>query len=246
MTFSLQFVLDIAPIIMTSPSFLITGTDTEIGKTWASLALMHYLKNQGLRVAGMKPVATGCRETTQGLRNEDAEQLLQLSGLNTDYVLVNPYHFLPPISPHIAAAQVNQRIDLDKIIKAHQELSTQADVVLVEGIGGWRVPLNDVQFIKDIAQALDSKIILVIGIRLGCINHGLLTVEAIARDGCDLIGWIANIIDPDFSAQTSIDTLKFRINAPLLGQLPFLARQNIAHLAKNIEGEPLMKYIKGK
>lgn len=231
---------------MTSPSLFITGTDTEIGKTWCSLALMQYLKNQGLRVAGMKPVATGCRETAQGLKSEDAEQLLKMSGLNMDYLLVNPYHFLPPVSPHIAAAEAKQRIDLDTIVKAHRELSTHADVVLVEGIGGWRVPLSEIHSVKDIAQSLDSKVILVIGIRLGCINHGLLTAEAIVRDGCDLIGWIANIIDPDFSAQTSIDTLQSRIHAPLLGQLPFLAQQNSAKLAENIAGAPLMKYITEK
>jgi len=149
---------------------------------------------------------------------------------------------VPPLSPHIAAAQANQTIDLKHIIQAHRKLSAQSDVVLVEGIGGWRVPLSDQHSVKDMVQALESKVILVVGIRLGCINHGLLTAETIVRDGCDLIGWIANIIDPDFSAHTSIETLQRRINAPFLGQLPFLAQQNIAELAKNIDGAPLMKY----
>jgi len=226
-------------------SFLITGTDTEIGKTWASLALIHYFKNQGFKVAGMKPVATGCRDTEQGLRNEDAEQLLNLSGLNLLYNLVNPYTFVPPLSPHIAAAQLEQTIRLDKIIQAYQILNAQADIVIVEGIGGWRVPLNDTQSIKDIAQAIELKVILVVGIRLGCINHGLLSAESIVQDGCDLVGWIANIIDPDFSAQSSIDTLKTRIKAPLLGQLPFLKKQDVSQLARGIKGAPLMNYLKG-
>jgi len=226
-------------------SFLITGTDTEIGKTWCSLALIQYFKNQGINVAGMKPVATGCRDTAQGLRNDDAEQLLNLSGLNLPYDLVNPYTFVPPLSPHIAAAQLGQTIQLDKIIQAYQTLNAQADTVIVEGIGGWRVPLNETQSIKDIAQIAELKVILVVGIRLGCINHGLLTAEAIVQDGCDLVGWIANIIDPDFSAQSSIDTLKNRIKAPLLGQLPFLKEQNIPQLAQGIVGTPLMKYFKG-
>jgi len=225
-------------------SFLITDTDTEIGKTWCSLALIQYFKNQGVSVAGMKPVATGCRNTEQGLRNDDAEQLLNLSGLNLPYDLVNPYTFVPPLSPHIAAAQVGQTIQLDKIIQAYQLLSAQADSIIVEGIGGWRVPLNETQSIKDVVQLTELKVILVVGIRLGCINHGLLTAEAIVRDGCNLVGWIANIIDPDFSAQSSIDTLKSRIKAPLLGQLPFLKHQNISRLTQNIAGEPLIHYLK--
>ncbi len=213
-------------------SWFITGTDTEVGKTWYTLALIQHLKNQGLRVAGMKPIASGSEATQAGLRNSDAEQILKTSGLDVPYDWVNPYAFAPPIAPHIAAAQIGQTIELENIITHSQQLAAQADALVIEGVGGWRVPLNRTQSLKDIVLALKMPVILVVGLRLGCINHALLSAETIIRDGCTLAGWVANPIDPDFDAQASIETLKERLEVPLLAQLPYLETLNIGKLAQ--------------
>jgi len=215
-------------------SWFITGTDTEVGKTWYTLALIQHLKNQGLRVAGMKPIASGCEATQAGLRNSDAEQILKTSGLDVPYDWVNPYAFAPPIAPHIAAAQVGQTIELETIISQYQQLAAQAEALVIEGVGGWRVPINRTQSLKDIVLALKVPVILVVGLRLGCINHALLSAETIIRDGCTLAGWIANPIDPDFDAQASIETLKERLEVPLLAEMPYLEALNIGKLAQAI------------
>jgi len=215
-------------------SCFVTGTDTEIGKTWCTLALIQYLKNQGLRVAGMKPIASGCHSTETGLTNSDAEQILQLTELSVPYDWVNPYAFEPPIAPHLAAAQVGQTIELENIITKYELLSAQADAVVIEGVGGWRVPMNANQSLKDIVLALQVPVILVVGLRLGCINHALLTAETIIGDGCTLAGWIANPIDPNFDAQGSIDTLTEYLTVPLLAQMPYLAFQEVEQLAQAI------------
>jgi len=206
--------------------WFITGTDTGVGKTRVTLALMQHYQQQGWRVAGMKPVATGCEMTSDGLRNSDAEQLLQLSGLAIPYAQINPYPFLPPIAPHLAAAQVNQVIDIEKITRAYYQMSRAADVALVEGVGGWRVPLNAQQTLKDIVLSLNLPVILVVGLRLGCINHALLTAETIARDGCQLHGWIANHLNKEDNWQAVIDSLQQRLAAPLLGVVPFVAESD--------------------
>ncbi len=215
-------------------SWFITGTDTEVGKTWYTLALIQHLKNQGLRVAGMKPIASGCEATQAGLRNSDAEQILKTSGLDVPYDWVNPYAFAPPIAPHIAAAQVGQTIELETIIRQYQQLAAQAEALVIEGVGGWRVPINRTQSLKDIVLALKVPVILVVGLRLGCINHALLSAETIIRDGCTLAGWIANPIDPDFDTQASIETLKERLEVPLLAEMPYLETLNIGKLAQAI------------
>jgi len=215
-------------------SWFITGTDTEIGKTWYTLALIQHLKNQGLRVAGMKPIASGCEATQAGLRNSDAEQILKTSGLDVPYDWVNPYAFAPPIAPHIAAAQVGQTIELETIIIQYQHLAAQAEALVIEGVGGWRVPINRTQSLKDMVLALEVPVILVVGLRLGCINHALLSAETIIRDGCTLAGWIANPIDPDFDTQASIETLKERLEVPLLAEMPYLETLNIGKLAQAI------------
>ncbi|OAD19236.1 Dethiobiotin synthase [Candidatus Thiomargarita nelsonii] len=215
-------------------SWFITGTDTEIGKTWCTLALIQHLKNQGLRVAGMKPIAAGCYQTVAGLRNSDAQQILELSGLDVPYDWINPYAFAPPIAPHLAAAQVRQSIDLENIIKKYQQLAAQVDSVVIEGVGGWRVPMNARQSLKDMVLAMDVPVILVVGLRLGCINHALLSAETIIGDGCTLAGWIANPIDSDFDGQASIDSLSERLEVPLLAQMPYLGSQDIPQLAQAI------------
>ncbi len=214
----------------------ITGTDTEIGKTWCTLALIQHFKSQNLRVAGMKPIASGCYRTANGLRNSDAEQILAITGLDLPYDMVNPYPFEPPIAPHIAANQTDQIIELDKIISNYEQLQTRADMVIVEGFGGWRVPINSSLSLKDMVLAMKIPVVLVVGIRLGCINHALLTAEAIVQDGCHLIGWIANQIDANFVGQQSIDTISEYLSAPLLAQTPYLTNLDIALLADKMVG----------
>jgi dethiobiotin synthetase len=218
-------------------SFFITGTDTEVGKTWFSLGLIQYLKNQGLRVAGMKPIASGCRHREAGLRNHDAENILAVSGLDVPYDWVNPYAFSPPIAPHLAAAQVGQTIDLENIIYKYRQLTALADAVVIEGVGGWRVPINATQSLKDLVLAMDLSVILVVGLRLGCINHALLSAEAIMNDGCNLIGWVANPIALHFQAQSSIDCLSELLEVPLLAHLPCLVAPNIQKLAQAMQVE---------
>jgi len=215
-------------------SYFITGTDTEIGKTWCSLALIQYLKNQGLRVAGMKPIASGCYYSKAGLRNQDAEQILDVSGLDVPYEWINPYAFEPPIAPHLAAAKLGQTIDLEKIIDKYHRLTALADAVVIEGVGGWRVPINATQSLNDLVLAMNVPVILVVGLRLGCINHALLSAEAIMNDGCQLVGWIANPIDSHFNAQGSIDTLLELLKVPLLARLPYLPYQQVSKLADAI------------
>lgn len=203
--------------------WFITGTDTGVGKTRVTLALMRYFQQHGMRVAGMKPIATGCELTPEGLRNADAQQLLKFSQLTVPYAQINPYAFLPAIAPHIAATQSEQPIELDKIVRTYYQLSRQVDVLLVEGIGGWRVPLDAQHTLKDLVLSLDLPVILVVGLRLGCINHALLTAEMIVQDGCQLHGWIANHLTAQQNWQEVIDSLTQRIPAPLLGIVPFMA-----------------------
>jgi dethiobiotin synthetase len=192
-------------------TWFITGTDTGIGKTWCSLAFIKQLKQQGLQVAGMKPIASGCENG----KNSDAEQILAASSLALPYEIVNPYAFEPAIAPHIAAQQVGQTIELKVLIEKYKQLAALADAVVIEGAGGWRVPINASQSLKDMVLAIDAKVILVVGLRLGCINHALLTAEAIQRDGCTLAAWIANPIDPEFDSKASIETISSYLGKPL-------------------------------
>jgi dethiobiotin synthetase len=198
------------------PGIFITGTDTGIGKTYCALNLIRYLQAQGVRVAGMKPVASGSYHHAEGWRNEDAEALWQLARIDVDYHLVNPYAFEAPIAPHLAAAALGQTIELEVIIAAYQQLRALAEVVIIEGAGGWRVPLHPQWGFPELVRALDARIILVVGLRLGCINHARLSAEAIAHDGFSLAGWIANPIDPDFDAQGSIATLSRFLGEPIV------------------------------
>ena len=211
---------------MNTSGYFITGTDTDVGKTVITLGLMQYLQQQGKTVAAMKPVASGCAKTSGGLRNDDAVQLLQQSSICLDYDLVNPYAFEPAIAPHIAAAQCGVRIEPEKIQRVYVALTEQADCVLVEGVGGWQVPLNDEVTMADLAVLLGLDVILVVGIRLGCLNHALLTAAAIQSSGLKLAGWVANCL-PSIQAEAAdenINALKSMISAPLLGIVPALPR----------------------
>jgi dethiobiotin synthetase len=200
------------------PGCYVTGTDTEIGKTWVSCRLLRALVNRGVDAVGMKPVASGCAQTPDGLRNADAVDLMAAGASRTNYADVNPYAFVEPIAPHLAAANGSIVIDVERIAEAHARLVAQSGFVIVEGVGGWLAPLGDVLMQADLVRRLELPVVLVVGLRLGCINHALLTLRAIEADGCRLTGWIANQIDPSMRrAEDNIRALQSRIQAPLLG-----------------------------
>lgn len=221
-------------------AYFITGTDTGVGKTWATLALMKALQNQGEVVVGMKPVASGCTKTDAGLRNDDAVKILQLNSKSypqpLDYKTINPYAFAPPAAPHIAAGWAGVKIDIQKVSDDFNLLQKDADSVLVEGVGGWCVPLSDNEMLADLVRRLDLAVILVIGLRLGCINHALSTCRAIQGDGVKLQGWMTSQIDQDYvGVEETLAAFRSRINAPFLGSLPYLERFNIEYLARHIK-----------
>src|SRR6185312_4091795 len=178
--------------------FFVTGTDTGIGKTRVSAGLLKALSKSGLKTVGMKPVASGAETTAAGLRNEDALTLQSAASLKRPYELVNPYCFAPPVAPHLAAREAGVEIELDRLLGAYGELCRGADAVVVEGVGGWQVPLSDSLELPDLARALELPVVLVVGMRLGCLNHALLTARALRADGLELAGWVANAIDPAF------------------------------------------------
>lgn len=203
-------------------SVFIAGTDTGIGKTFTACALLHTLRAAGLRATGMKPVASGCAATPQGLRNEDALALIEASDPRPAYADCNPFAFVEAVSPHIAATQMHEQVTLAPIAAACSRLAANADVVVVEGVGGWFAPLSETLLASAIAQQLRLPVILVVGLKLGCLNHAQLTARAILADGCELIGWVANRIDPDMlHAQENLDTLRRLLPAPCLGVIEF-------------------------
>lgn len=219
--------------------YFITGTDTDVGKTVISTALAYKLKHQGYKVGVMKPVAAGCSMTSDGLRNSDAAQLQLQSNVQLSYQTINPYPFAPAIAPHIAADDEGVRVDLETIHQHYQQIAAQSDCVIVEGAGGWQVPLNDFQTIADLAKRLHLPVILVVGMRLGCISHALLTVESINRNSLPLAGWIANQIQPQMNRlEENIAALQQRIEAPLLGRLPYLEQFDAAAIAGRVELPP--------
>lgn len=199
-------------------AWFIAGTDTEIGKTFVACALLHAARARGWTAVGMKPVAAGV--DADG-RNEDVEQLRAASSLALPPRLVNPYLLRSPIAPHIAAAEEGVRIDCGTIAQAWRELAAQAEVVVVEGVGGFRVPFGDDEDSADLAVALGLPVILVVGMRLGCISHALLTAEAVVARGLPLAGWVANRVDPAMPRfEENVEALRRRLPAPLLGIVP--------------------------
>jgi dethiobiotin synthetase len=200
----------------------VTGTDTGVGKTRVSVALVHALRAQGLRVAAMKPVAAGTEARYGVLINEDVAALTAAANVDADPRWVNPYLFHPPIAPHIAATQAGVAIDLQVIVDAYSRLTELADVVVVEGVGGFRVPLNATQDTADLAVALGLPLLLAVGLRLGCLNHALLTAEAITHRSLPWAGWVGNHIDPAMDAQAeNIAALRQRLPGPCLGIQPY-------------------------
>lgn len=200
--------------------WFITGTDTGVGKTHAACALIRHLAGQGLAVAALKPVASGCQRTPAGPRNADALELMAAANVELEYGRVNPYAFEPAIAPHLAAAQAGVEVDVTRVAAIARGIV--ADCLVVEGAGGWCVPLGSGLMFSDLARVLCDGVILVVGLRLGCINHALLTVEQIRRDGFRLAGWIANTLEPGMPVlEENVATLRDRIRAPLLARLPW-------------------------
>lgn len=202
--------------------YFITGTDTGVGKTLISAGLVYGFAQLGLSSAGMKPVAAGCRLVDGRLLSDDVEQLLAASNVALPLETVNPYAFEPPLAPHIAARMAGTRIGLEPIRSAFKKAAAAVDVLVVEGVGGFRVPLNEHEDTADLAAMLALPVILVVGMRLGCLNHAFLTAEAITARGLQIAGWIANRIDPEMAAfEDNVAALESGLNAPRLATLPF-------------------------
>jgi dethiobiotin synthetase len=201
--------------------FFVTGTDTDAGKTFVSACLLHALRATGLRAVGMKPVASGCARSSQGWLNGDALALQEASDPRPEYALVNPFALPEPTAPEIAAARAGVELSLAPIRVAYRQLSAMADCVLVEGVGGWAAPLSATIEQADLVRDLRVPVLLVVGLRLGCINHARLTARAVMADGFPLLGWVANAIDPAlrFPLET-IAALERTLPVPCLGRLP--------------------------
>jgi len=217
-----------------SKAYFITGTDTGVGKTWASVALMRYFQNKGKSAIGMKPVAAGCEWLDGQLKNEDALLMQQHASVDLDYNEINPFAYEEAVSPHLAADD-RHPVQLDGIVQAFNQIKNKSDVIVVEGAGGWFAPLNHEQDIADLAVALKIPVILVVAIRLGCINHARLTFQAVQAANVECAGWIAMCVDPDMQKQAeNIATIKNKLTIPLLGALPYMDVVDFDHLAENI------------
>ena len=211
----------------------VTGTDTDCGKTRVAVAIIRRLRADGLRVAGFKPVAAGAEQGRDGLRNTDALALAAASGLDVPYERVNPYCFAPPIAPHIAAAESGVTIDPGCLRAVFDELALSCDLVVVEGAGGWRVPLGPGCDIQSLALALELPVVLVVGLRLGCLNHAQLSEQSILASGACLLGWIGSAIDPDMARRSeNLVALDGLLQSPCLGVLGYGAapREELAAL----------------
>lgn len=214
----------------------VTGTDTDIGKTLIAAALLHKCRERGWRAVGMKPVAAGCAQDVDGLwHNADVDILNAASDVRAAAADINPYLFRAAIAPHLAAAHEGVRIESARILASFQRLQAQADAIVVEGAGGFLVPLADGYDSADLARELNLPVVLTVGMRLGCLNHALLTQEAIAARGLTLAGWVANRVDPAMICfEENLATLKDCMRVPLLGVVPFMARPDALIAAQNL------------
>lgn len=223
--------------MMPVEGLFVTGTDTGIGKSVASAALLHALRREGRSAVGMKPVASGCEWHPKGWRNEDALLLQAASAPRPDYADVNPYALPEPVAPELAAASAGVTITLDPIRTAFARLRAQADCVVVEGVGGWAAPLTATLDQIDLVRALQLPVVMVVGLRLGCINHARLTQQAIVASGARMVGWIANDIDPAMArADDNFAILQRCLTVPCWGRLPHAATPDPAQLARNLIG----------
>lgn len=241
--------------------FFVTGTDTDSGKTLVSSALLTAVNRLGniahadsavsilaantMLTLGVKPIASGCTQTSEGLRNADALQLMTSSSLKLAYPVINPFTFEPAIAPHIAAAQVGVSLAPEVIIESLDLVAfAQADFCLIEGAGGWRLPLGDGRYLSEVVQGLELPVILVVGMKLGCLNHALLTQEAILADGLKIAGWVANSVDPNMSMfEENLTSLKEMMTAPFLGCVPFLDEPSADNAANFLHCEALLKRV---
>lgn len=225
---------------MARKTYFIAGTDTNVGKTLVAAGLLIAAKNHGLTTAALKPLAAGCEKTAAGLRNADALLLQSVITQPLMYEQINPIALEAAIAPHIAAQQEKRVLSADRLAGFCRGSLNLADFTLVEGAGGWRVPLNPQETLADVAKILRLPVILVVGVRLGCINHALLTVEAIRNDGLQLVGWVANCIDAHMPVlQQNIYSLAARIPAPCLGVVPWLDNTAPEAVARALDSETL-------
>ncbi|MEX1032300.1 MAG: dethiobiotin synthase [Cellvibrionaceae bacterium] len=222
--------------------FFITGTGTEVGKTWTSRVLLAAAAAKGLRTIALKPLAAGCESTQAGLRNDDAVLLQRAITETLSYPQINPVALELAIAPHIAAEQAGVKLSVAELVgNCQQSLQHPHDFALVEGAGGWRVPLNGQETLADLAIALQFPVILVVGMGLGCLNHTLLSAEAIQRDGLTLAGWVANSPGPPMAfLEQNIATLESRLPIPYLGHLPFLPNEPPESLAFHLNLDLLL------
>ncbi len=218
-------------------AFFITGTDTDAGKTSVAAGLLCAAKQQGCSTLAMKPVASGCDMSAEGLRNSDALALIAQSTVQLPYTQINPYAFAPAIAPHIAAQEAGVELSVADLYRTAQViLQQQADFTLIEGAGGWRVPISATEFLSDFAIALQLPVILVVGVKLGCINHALLTAQAIINDGLELAGWVANVVDPSCARLAeNLATLQQLMPAPCLAEVPHLTSASAEHVAEYVK-----------
>ena len=224
----------------------VTGTDTEIGKTLVSSAMLFALTREGVKAAGMKPVAAGAEERDGAWHNEDVDRLNAVSNVALAPELVTPYLWPEPIAPHIAAQRAGVQMFSSPILQAYGQIKKQCDALVVEGVGGFCVPLSDYFDTADLARELNLPVVMVVGLRLGCINHALLTVQAVSAQGLELAGWIANTVDADMPyMQENIDTLRRRLSAPMLGHVPRLSVPTAEAAAAHIDFSSLPHWPKG-
>ncbi|PFG55884.1 dethiobiotin synthetase [Vibrio sp. ES.051] len=222
-------------------AFFIAGTDTDVGKTVASKAILQALAAKGLNTIGYKPVASGSDNTTEGWRNSDALHLQAAATIDVAYDDVNPYALELPASPHIAAKHEHVDIKYDLLSEKLIQHKQQADIVLVEGAGGWRVPVSDIDSLSTWVKQEQLPVVLVVGIKLGCLNHALLTAEIIRADGLNLVGWVANRVNPGTEHYADIiGTLEARLGAPKLGEIPYIPSAKRKEIGKYINVEPLL------
>lgn len=226
---------------LTTHGFFVTGTDTGVGKTLIACALLKAFAARGLRAVGMKPVASGAETGVNGLINDDVERLLSCGNVAALRQEVNPYCFAPPIAPHIAARQAGVAISLERIEHSYRALAARAEVVVAEGVGGFLVPLGPAADTAQLAERLGLPIVLVVGMRLGCLNHALLTVNAISARGLKFAGWVANHVDPEMAeADANVAALEERIAAPLLARIAFVAQPDPAAIAILLDSANLL------
>jgi dethiobiotin synthetase len=218
--------------VSSTKGFFITGTDTDVGKTTIALGLITALREKGLRVGVMKPVSAGCELTRDGLRNEDAVLLMQQASVDFPYEVVNPYAFEPAVAPHIAAAEAGVVIDIEVIRECYLKIAEEVDVVIVEGAGGWLVPINENETMADVVKILSLDVITVVGVRLGCLNHALLTSQSITASGLKHCGWIANHLSVATKRSAeNISALRERIPASLLDEIPYMEDKSLVMMS---------------